>query len=807
MALNSQTSAVTTGGGTGAASAANTSADTVGSNGSATASSGPAVSMSAPLQAGASPAADEGATSARSGEASANGVTSTNRVSNQSLASVRVVGSNRAPVSVQASNQVLVESTGAARAASGGAVAQDAPTLATGALGDTSTAAGALSEPSTATGGEISTTVDGSITTRATVTPGPVPTPLGIVHRQSVSASTTGLAVASSDPAASGTPVPGVSPQAAASGNGVGATTGAARAAGLVAQNSVNTRSNVNVRVGGDNFGVVTVIVQAITRIFNQGQADATSGNAGAEGEGAAMAGAQKTNGVSTGRAAATGAHVNNAVNLHSSTALTIRGDNRNPIDVFVNMVVNLTNWGRAQATSGNALSAGSSGSGPQGATANTGSATATGLVVDNSVDLGADVWLDITGNNYAPISVRILYDTTIWNRGVASATSGSAQALGGTPQGGAQALGGAAQGGAPTGVGTSRPYWLPPAPTITASPTATSTVDLRTSTQVTAPAGSTTAQMTSRVDTGAASTSGSDGGTETAGGPAALRAAAISGGASCVGASNSSRLVDVQSSFVGSPDASRSALNSVNHRIDTDGGSRCGSGFAGVNATPTPTPEPVANGPQHPVVRQEEVREEARTRFRQTQNVASGGFRGPTGALVQVDFSLLWPDRDGLPMPRPLIRERASVPPGAAGNPLASTDESSSLGVPPADEKDAGRATTEAPGLPRPEDGMLRGVPGGFLGIDLGTRWWEGELPATPSLAMLQQPGTAGGPRPEPPYLPIAAGLAGVLMLANGARTRRGQIVLAMLAARGLAVVRLSVALIRLSLLLLRSL
>ncbi len=62
------------------------------------------------------------------------------------------------------------------------------------------------------------------------------------------------------------------------------ATTGAATAQGLEAQNGVTTSATANVRVGGNNYGAIQVVVDTVTNIVNVGQAIAGSGTAGAQG-------------------------------------------------------------------------------------------------------------------------------------------------------------------------------------------------------------------------------------------------------------------------------------------------------------------------------------------------------------------------------------------------------------------------------------------------------------------------------------------------------------------------------------------
>src|SRR6185369_6398577 len=85
--------------------------------------------------------------------------------------------------------------------------------------------------------------------------------------------------------------------------------------------------------------------------------------------------------------------------------------------------------WGAGFATSGDAQGGGGAGG------ASSGSVSATGLQVFNLVNMWADTSVDIEGNNYAPITVYIRFNTNIENYGAAGAQSG-AVASGAAPAG-----------------------------------------------------------------------------------------------------------------------------------------------------------------------------------------------------------------------------------------------------------------------------------------------------------------------------------------------------------------------------------
>src|SRR4029453_13131821 len=101
----------------------------------------------------------------------------------------------------------------------------------------------------------------------------------------------------------------------------------------------------------------------------------------------------------------ATGAQIQNNVDLHASAAVHVLGDNHDPINIVLNLAANLVNWGAGFATSGDAQGGGGGGAASSGAT------SATGLQVFNLVNMWADASVDIEGNNYAPITVYIRFN------------------------------------------------------------------------------------------------------------------------------------------------------------------------------------------------------------------------------------------------------------------------------------------------------------------------------------------------------------------------------------------------------------
>jgi hypothetical protein len=356
-----------------------------------------------------------GSTTASSGNTSATGLLAQNNVSNTSVGAVQVAGANQAPVSARSSSSVDVRDTAASGAASGAAWA-----VANGAAGSPSgvatpgvTAAVApTSGAASSTGATAQTSMASALSATVTLPGGPNTTP------QAVSVSSSQVVNVTQGGAAAAVSAPVVATGAGAA-TDAHAASGSTTAVGLSAQNTVSTNANVSVHVAGQNFAPIQVIVDSVTRIFNLGVASSTSGDVTA-GSGGSGAPAQA---VASGSAQATGAQLRSAVDLRSSAAVRVNGDNYNPIKIVLNLAANLVNWGVGLARSGDAQADGGGGA------ATSGSAAAYGLQVVNLVTMWADASVDIEGNNFAPILVKISFLTTIDNRGVAGASSGNVAA------------------------------------------------------------------------------------------------------------------------------------------------------------------------------------------------------------------------------------------------------------------------------------------------------------------------------------------------------------------------------------------
>ncbi len=448
-----------TGGGPGAAVATNSNSATVNDRGAAIAQSGLS-NVQGPVTSGGTGEEGRRRSSATSGGAFATGLIAQNSVTNVARASVHVNGQNHANITVQSTNSVAVTNSGAASAVSGTALTATnggADLHASAAVNPgSSTAIGprqtyasarATSADVANTGLSVSNVSSGSLKTTVSGASGPI----NISQTENATITNDGQAggVTAGTCAGATCYTTSVSQSLALIPPGTTqAKSGTASAVGLQAQNTVNTNANVNVRVQGSNYGVIQVVVQTITGIVNWGSAQAQSGIAAitggasppATGSGASIGQVQAT----SGNARVTGASVSNQVRLSSSTSIQINGDNFNPIHVLVTFLVNLANHGVASAASGRAQAdaqhaplngavapsgLSSSGGASSVVSATSGTASALGLQAQNLVDLASNLTIDISGSNYAPIDVEVLFGTQIENSGQAQATTGQALA------------------------------------------------------------------------------------------------------------------------------------------------------------------------------------------------------------------------------------------------------------------------------------------------------------------------------------------------------------------------------------------
>ncbi len=801
--LNLQVSSGVTGGGSGSVTVQNQASTTIDRTGSASAQSGMAIALTpgpAPTVAAATSSATASAlqaeprTAAASGGASATGLQSQNVVVNDALASVQVNGPNSGDVSVESTNQVAIVEGAKADARSGNTLAAPegtpAPTLSQVGMPTITAAAGATSAPATSTG----LSAQNQVTLTSGVAASPAPSPVGTItvsQSQQAIVQNVGVGVAVSDGACAGgnCPTPTKAAQPAnptttavassaaeqtttpqAKGDSL-ASSGSAQATGLMAQNSVSTSADVRVTVQGENKGLIHVLIESITQIFNFGWAAAKSGDAVAANGGPAGAASGTPTGpapqAASGDAQATGAKVTNDVDISSSASVKVAHDNYNPINLFVDLFAWIGNFAFGQAQSGDVRATGGQDAGGQsssGGIAQSGSAWATGLDATNRVNMSAAAAVDVGGSNYADIYVRVRFHTYIWNQGGSYAASGNAQSIGGTAheasagsQSTSSSTDGAPSGGGGSGFessvarsGDARAEGHNSSSQIASAQYANGNGSGPGFNAVLPPI------INSLPGPRIPTTEGTDLPNELQ-----ILANAVgdvhaeSGDASSYGFQTGDAVVNEQVSHAsnpGSPEAS--ATNSYEFNAAIHGNSGAQPGFAGVNATPIPTPKPQEQGTQSGSNGGRTSRGRSAGQYVESQLVLyQANWAGdPFHSTVRVNVPSRWPGFEQPPMPR----QQMQMPEVEVAEPFAARVLS------------ARNARTST----------------GFSSFNPLADWPRLELPPMPgqSLASGEDRGAAGGPEFGSPgggvRGPIEAliwSLMGMLVL-GAAVTRRGR-------------------------------
>ena len=381
---NSQVAGVVTGGGTAPVVVHNVNSAQVNDSGSGIGQSGLANAQNgAPSAVGSSAAPGPVAgSSATSGDASANGVSAQNSLTNTTRAGVVVSGPNNAGVTVTSQNQVAVSDIGAASATSGSAMANTAPS------------AGSSSSGQRATAAIASATMPGMVHTSAPV-----------------------------------------------SASGLNAINASQAALNTTSDNTPSDALTIN------HTGVIT--------ISNSGSATGTSAST-CSGFGCNLPAASLTNGRSVGQgvsiqsqsatqatsggATAQGLSAQNVVNTQANVSVKINGTNYGIINVVIQTITSIVNWGSAAAQSGAAsavaaspVGSGVAGPAPLPRSATTGSVQTTGATLSNRVGLSSSVSVQTPGDNHNPIVVFVQLITNLANRGIGQAFSGTAQSFGQT--------------------------------------------------------------------------------------------------------------------------------------------------------------------------------------------------------------------------------------------------------------------------------------------------------------------------------------------------------------------------------------
>jgi hypothetical protein len=137
-----------------------------------------------------------------------------------------------------------------------------------------------------------------------------------------------------------------------------------------------------------------------------------------------------------------------NVVNTTAAVAVHVAGKNFSPIQIIVDSVTKIFNLGVGSSLSGDATAGGGqTGTLAAGSSASSGNVQATGAQVKNAIDLRSGASVRIDHDNYSPIDIVLNLTALLFNRGIATATSGDAHASGGGGPGLALSGGAAATG------------------------------------------------------------------------------------------------------------------------------------------------------------------------------------------------------------------------------------------------------------------------------------------------------------------------------------------------------------------------
>ena len=115
-------------------------------------------------------------------------------------------------------------------------------------------------------------------------------------------------------------------------------------------QNNVDLASSASVRVNGDNYSPINMVLQLAADLVNWGIGRATSGDAqvASDGTGAGTA--------TSGPATAQGLAVVNVVRLWADANVDVEGNNYAPITIQIHFRTTIDNRGLAVARTGNVL-------------------------------------------------------------------------------------------------------------------------------------------------------------------------------------------------------------------------------------------------------------------------------------------------------------------------------------------------------------------------------------------------------------------------------------------------------------------
>jgi len=384
-----------------------------------------------------------------------------------------------------------------------------------------------------------------------------------------------------------------------------------------------------------------------------------------------------------SGDAQAAGAQVENEVNMTSSASVKVDGDNYNPINLFVDLFAWIGNLGVGWAQSGAAVATGGSGAdgGSSGGTiAQSGSAQAVGLDATNRVNMSSSANVDIEGNNYADIFVRVRFYTYIWNEGYAYAETGNAQSNGGgsgqsdksdKPDGSAGAgfSSSVARSGNATAEGHNSSVQIASAQYANGNGSGPG-FDVQFPTIVNQlPQARSLSEADDPTPTALPSLADAVGDVH-----------AQSGDAASFGFQTGDAVLNAQITHASNPGSGNaSATNSFLFDSTMRGNSKAESGFAGVNATPIPTPSPQdqgsgsggTNGGSGNGSNGRSAGGYAESRLDYYQTTWAGGNQSTNdifSSTVRVNIFPRWPSLQQPPMPAPRMPKVQAAPAPSAG-------------------------------------------------------------------------------------------------------------------------------------------
>ena len=255
-----------------------------------------------------------------------------------------------------------------------------------------------------------------------------------LVQDQGASAAVSGQAWAVA-PGASGSPS-GVTPPVVTGASGPSSPNVAST--GLQVQNDLSTatRNTVNTIGGPTATAPIVITRDEVASVTAKGVTSVASASAACVTPGCQPIGPSAAGGsqAASGTADTRGLIAQNVVNTQAAVAVHVGGRNFSPIQIIVDSITKIVNLGIASSQSGDATA----GSGGQpvpvvaGQAVASGNVQATGAQVRNNADLRSAATVHVSGDNYSPIDIVLNLATTLFNRGIAIATSGDAQSSAG---------------------------------------------------------------------------------------------------------------------------------------------------------------------------------------------------------------------------------------------------------------------------------------------------------------------------------------------------------------------------------------